>query len=282
VADQEKIGTDWGEDELDAILVDYFAMLAEEIAGRAYVKARHSAELMQRIGRTHRSVEFKHMNISAVLSELGLPTIRGYKPKPNYQGAIIGAVERYLAGNPEIESLVEAAVPREQRAMEEAAMLYEEQPPLRGQVPWARDPNMERIVRKFDPGVRDARNRALGLAGERLVFDAERRRLSAAGRSDLAAKIRWVAQEDGDGAGYDIRSFNEVGDERLLEVKTTLGSRTTPFLLTRNEYDLSCEQPEAFRICRVFEFSKTPRLFKVRPPLDQAVKLSPEVYRASF
>jgi hypothetical protein len=48
------------------------------------VKAKHNASLVERIGRTHGSVEFKHQNISAVL-----PWIPGYKPKRNYQGAII-------------------------------------------------------------------------------------------------------------------------------------------------------------------------------------------------
>jgi hypothetical protein len=38
---------------------------------------------MAQIGRTHRSVEFKHQNISAVLDELGMPWIPGYIPKRN-------------------------------------------------------------------------------------------------------------------------------------------------------------------------------------------------------
>ncbi|MEX2374442.1 MAG: hypothetical protein WD942_02505 [Dehalococcoidia bacterium] len=67
MADEAKIGTPWGDEELDAIIADYFAMLEADLAGQAYVKARHSAALMARIGRTHRSVEFKHQNISAVL-----------------------------------------------------------------------------------------------------------------------------------------------------------------------------------------------------------------------
>src|SRR5277367_6518450 len=96
MADESKIGTDWQDDELDAIVADYFAMLAADLAGRAYIKSRHSATLMARIGRTHRSVEFKHQNISAVMDELGMPWISGYKPKRNYQNAIFDAIDRYL------------------------------------------------------------------------------------------------------------------------------------------------------------------------------------------
>src|SRR6266436_4003478 len=99
MADETKIGTDWQHDELDAIIEDYFAMLAADLAGQPYVKARHSAALMARIGRTHRSVEFKHQNISAVLDELGLPWIPGYKPKRNYQNAFFGGIDRYLSAH---------------------------------------------------------------------------------------------------------------------------------------------------------------------------------------
>jgi len=60
MADEAKIGTHWQDDELDAIVSDYFAMLACDLSGQPYVKSRHSQALMAQIGRTHRSVEFKH------------------------------------------------------------------------------------------------------------------------------------------------------------------------------------------------------------------------------
>lgn len=97
MADMDKVGTPWSDDELNAIVSDYFSMLAAELSGQPYVKSHHSAALMEQIGRTHRSVEFKHQNISAVLDELGLPWIRGYKPKRNYQNAIFGAIDRFLS-----------------------------------------------------------------------------------------------------------------------------------------------------------------------------------------
>src|SRR5579872_6942571 len=102
MADETKIGTHWQDDELDAIVADYFAMLAADLCGTPYVKSRHSAALMSQIGRTHRSVEFKHQNISAVLDELGMPWILGYKPKRNYQNAIFEAIDRYLTQHPEV------------------------------------------------------------------------------------------------------------------------------------------------------------------------------------
>src|SRR5258707_13889807 len=111
MADESKIGTDWQNDELDAIVADYCAMLEADLSGRPYVKSHHSRELMAKIGRTHRSVEFKHQNLSAVLDELGLPWIPGYKPKRNYQNAIFDAIDRYLTGHPNILDPVTSSRP---------------------------------------------------------------------------------------------------------------------------------------------------------------------------
>ncbi len=47
--------------------------------------------------------------------------------------------------------------------------------------------------------------------------------------------MRWVSDEDGDGAGYDIASFERDGRARLIEVKTTRGWERTPFHITCNE-----------------------------------------------
>jgi hypothetical protein len=60
MADEAKVGTHWQDVELDAIVADYFAMLEFELSGQPYVKSIHSAALMAQMGRTHRSVEFKH------------------------------------------------------------------------------------------------------------------------------------------------------------------------------------------------------------------------------
>ena len=79
------------------------------------------------------------------------------------------------------------------------------------------------------------------------MVDLERRQLSEADRRDLASQVRWVAAEDGDGAGYDVRSFDRTGCTRLIEVKTTNGSARTPFYLSRNERALAEERPAEWR-----------------------------------
>lgn len=277
MADQAKSGTPWQDEELDLIVAEYFAMLAAELSGKPYVKSRHSAALMARIGRTHRSVEFKLENISAVLDELGMPWIPGYKPKKNYQNAIFDAIDRYLSNHPTALEPTQVLPPPPPLPREVFVPV-----PARTNVKERLPQRLKRLVQKFDPVERDHRNRSLGKAGEAFVVDLERRQLAQADRPGLAEKVRWVAAEDGDGAGYDVLSFTLEGQERLIEVKTTNGSARTPFFITRNECALAAERPTEWRIYRVHLFAVEPRVFTIAPPLENAVRLTTETWRASF
>ena len=302
MADQNVRGSNWSDDELDAIVADHFAMLRAQSEGQPYVKAHHARAVMERTGRSHRSVEFKHMNISAVLAELGLPTIRGYRPMANYQAAIFDALDRYLTARPDAWAL---GLPDHASGLAEEGAVYSS--PIGGGGPpqavegaaapgailptttpptanpaKPRPPGLVRIIRKFDPAARDHRNRTLGLMGEQRVFDHERAFLIANERADLARKIEWTSQERGDGAGYDIKSFAPDGRERLIEVKATRGGAATDFFLTRTEREVSQERPEAWRLYRLHDLPATPGLFQLKPPLEAAVNLNPETWRARF
>ncbi|MBM3492571.1 MAG: DUF3883 domain-containing protein [Alphaproteobacteria bacterium] len=278
-------GQDWSEDEIDLIVADYFDMLGLEMAGRPFVKTQRNAQLQALTGRSRGSIEFKHQNISAVLLRLGLPWITGYKPMFNFQGALIDGIERFLGRNPSVPDLrfiADSSSPTVNASARDTAMLFVEAPP-------AKSPNepeiplsLTRLVRKFDPAARDARNRALGRQGEERVLQYEQAVLKSAGRNDLAGKVRWVSEETGDGAGFDVLSFDQAGKERCLEVKTTVGHATTPFFLTENERSFSEERPDAFRIVRLYDFARAPRAFELAPPLEKCLYLRPESYRASF
>ena len=273
MAEDAKRGTIWQDGELDLIVADYFSMLQAELSGKAYVKSRHSAALMATIDRSHRSVEFKHQNISAVLDKLGMPWIPGYKPKFNFQNAIFDAIDRYLSNHPKV---LEPA-PGPQIILPSPAEVFVAPPAPRAtteKIP----SRLQRLVRKFDPVERDHLNRSLGKAGEAFVIDLEKRRLKEGNRADLARNVRWTAVEDGDGAGYDISSFHLEGEPRLIEVKTTNGSARTPFFLTRNEFDTAREIPAH----RVHLFASGPRVFTIAPPLENSLRLSTETWRASF
>lgn len=271
-------GSDWTDREIDLIVADYFAMLQMELAGQPFVKSHRNIALQQLINRSHASIEFKHGNISAVLERLGLPIIKGYKARENFQSALIEGVGCYLGSPSRPSSLVTI----DEAVIGDGTGLPIVDPPNLVVSEKTSTPPLERLVRKFDPAARDARNRSLGLQGEERAFHAERLRLSTAGREDLARKVRWVAQEDGDGAGYDIRSYGLDGGERLLEVKTTLGHARTPFYLSSNELVFSQERPDAFRLLRVYDFAGSAKAFELEPPLTDHVGLLPTAYRASF
>lgn len=98
---------------------------------------------------------------------------------------------------------------------------------------------------------------------------------------DLAEEVRHVSVLDGDGLGYDVRSFDHHGDERYIEVKTTRYARHLPFLVSRNEVDLSEEEPNRFVLYRLFKFG-TPRgggHYELAGSLRSQAQLDPTIFR---
>lgn len=111
--DDMATGDIWSREEVDACVADYLRMLALELNGQRYNKSAHATALMQALdGRSRGSVEFKHCNISAVMLDLGWPTINGYKPRDNVQGLLLEAVEAQLAAWPELQEAAQAFVSR--------------------------------------------------------------------------------------------------------------------------------------------------------------------------
>lgn len=275
MADRDVTGTPWTDDELDAIVADYFVMLEADLAGRPYVKAHHNETLRQQIGRSRGSVEYKHQNISAVLIELAMDWVPGYKPAINYQNALVDAIDRYLSIH---TPLMEQPTPAYRPELPKT--VFVSPPPL--SLGAEKTPRLNQLIRKFDPVERDRLNRALGRAGEEFVMEVERERLASAGMRQLARKVRWIADEEGDGAGYDILSFDHSGRERLIEVKTTNGIATTPFFLSRNEHATAAVRADQWRLYRVHRFAKEPRIFKIAPPLEKSLILQTESWRATF
>lgn len=272
----------WTNEENDLIVADYFAMLADDTAGRRYSKTEHRRTLLPLLNdRSEGSVEFKHQNISAVLKGLGEDWIPGYKPAFNFQMTLVDAVARWLALHPDWLGRMPGMRPV--TGLQEAARFWIGPPPtLSNQPPPQELEQMLHIARKFDVAGRDERNRALGRAGEECVLAHERASLQAVGREDLARKVRWVSEEDGDGAGYDIESFAPDGRSRLIEVKTTNGWERTPFLITRNELAVAEERRSEWRLFRLWNFSREPKAFELHPPLDAHVALTATTFQASF
>lgn len=273
---------DWSDEENDLIVADYFAMLASDIARTPYNKAEHRRRLRARLsGRSDGSVEFKHQNISAVLKGLGEAWITGYKPAFNFQTALEDSVLRWLGQNRAWVERLPAPPPT--NVLQDAAQLWVgAAPTLSNQPPPKESDQMLRIARKYDVAGRDARNRALGRAGEERVLRHERAVLQTSGRADLAQAVRWVSEEDGDGAGYDIASFTPEGRPRLIEVKTTNGWERTPFHISRNELAVAEERRTDWCVFRLWNFGRAPQAFELYPPLDAHVSLTATTFQASF
>lgn len=270
----------WTNEENDAVVAAWFAMLMDDLARRRVNKAEQNRALQDQTGRSRGSVEFKLCNVSAAARAFGLPNLRGYQPRFNFQMALAEAVSRWLARHPDWDAPTRALA---DRVMAEPPPLYVGvTPTLRNAPPPDELEQMQAIARRFDVAGRDERNRALGYSGEERVLRHEHASLSHAGRDDLARKVRWVSQEDGDGAGYYIRSFTPDGAERLIEVKTTNGWERTPFYITRNEFEVAEARPDAWCLFRLHDFAREPRAFELCPPLEAHVSLIAESYRASF
>ncbi len=229
---------EWSDLENDLIVADYFAMLESELVGEAYSKSEHRRRLLPLLnGRSEGSVEFKHQNVSAVLLGLGQPWILGYKPASRFQGSLVDAVLRWLDARPDWLSPKTQRLSSASLEFSEGRQLWIGPPPTFSNLPPPIDLAMiEVIARKCDVAERDARNRALGQAGEELVLSSERAGLQAGGRQDLAGKVRWVSREDGDGAGYDIASFELDGNaaSHRGEDHQWLGADTVSYHQKRN------------------------------------------------
>ncbi len=275
----------WTDEQNDAIVVDYFAMLAEDLAGRPYSKAAHNRTLQAIIGRPRGSIEYKHQNISAVLLGLGETWIDGYKPAFNFQTSLEDAVARWLVAPPGwLAPVANAGAGLAVSGVREDATLWIGPPPTHSNAPPPKELEKGDGHRAQDLMLRNATPataRSGALAKERILAH-ERATLMSAGRRDLARRVEWVTADRGDGAGFDIASFTTEGRERLIEVKTTNGWERTPFHISPNELAVADARRDDWYLVRLFDFARKPRAFELRPPLDAHVALTPTSFQASF
>jgi hypothetical protein len=258
-------------------------MLDSELRGIPANKTQHRHRLSVLLdSRSHSAIERKHQNVSAILLELGLPYISGYKPLGNYQRLLHEVVAERAANASDLTSLVATQVgnPAVLPTLTDVLRVLVDPPKRTRQ---GHERARSQVVR---PPIRvnylelEARNRSLGSAGEELVVQYEMARLQQVGRDELAARVERVSETRGDGAGFDVLSFEQTGADRLIEVKTTAYGRETPFFVTRNELTVSQHQDQRYFLYRVFEFRRDPRLFTVRGRLDRSFSLDPSQFVA--
>lgn len=137
-------------------------------------------------------------------------------------------------------------------------------------------------ARKVDFDEVNKRNKDIGEEGELFVLKHEIEYLGEA----LGSKVRHVAKDDGDGAGYDILSYDKSGQVRFLEVKTTTSRLETPFYLTENERLFLEMYGDEAEIVRVYNFDmqeKSGQIYRISGnEFLEKIKLQAIGYKAIF
>jgi hypothetical protein len=275
----------WSREEVEATVSDYLAMLQEELTGRPYNKTEHRRKLSKLLHeRSDGAIERKHQNISAILLQLGLPCIEGYKPLANYQQLLFEIVEdltcqaKHLLGSLAADVQAPAVIPSVENILRTEvsapALLMSKHLGYSDRVC---EPHIPRVVNYLE---REAANKSLGTAGEEFVVRFETARLLAARADHLASKIERVSVTAGDSAGFDVLSFEETGKERFIEVKTTRYGSETPFFVSRHEVAVSRKERDRYRVYRVFDFRHDPRFFQKCGQIDEMFLLEPAQYEA--
>tara|TARA_Y200000002_G_scaffold274485_1_gene228784 strand:+ start:781 stop:1758 length:978 start_codon:yes stop_codon:yes gene_type:complete len=113
-----------------------------------------------------------------------------------------------------------------------------------------------RTKKSPDYALKESKNRKLGLVGEELVLKYEKETLISLGKEDLAERIIHTSKVEGDGAGYDIKSFNEDGSVKYIEVKATRGNINTDFYMSPRELRFAELNKDSFCLYRVFDLQK--------------------------
>lgn len=273
----------WTEEENKLIVSDYFSMLISELNGRKYNKTQHRNELLPLLNsRGPASVEYKHQNISAVLAEMGLPFINGYKPAYNFQRSkLVVAVDRYIHASTNLEGYLEKF--SDERIISPSEVDFQQWNVLPPEMKEVKD-KISLVPQPLEINYlkREQDNRQLGLQGEQLVFEYERHLLFQAGKTSLAEQVEWVSRDLGDGLGFDILSRNLNGTDKYIEVKTTKMGRDSPFYFSANEYSFSIEKSNSFYLYRVFEFKKSPKMFQLNGRIDHFCRIQPTHYIGRF
>ena len=283
----------WSTLEVEATVRDYLDMLLLELRGIPFNKSEHNEQLRRILNnRTRSAVEFKHQNISAVLIGFGMPYIKGYQPRGNVQKMLRDTVREHIS--PPLRQLVEQDV----RAKAESICVDDvdllgmrvDAPQLttpQGQPNRlaARDEGWAPPATAADPVdylAIEERNHSLGDAGEALVLEYEKAHLCRAGCDHLARNVEQVSRTIGDRAGYDIRSYEVDGCDRFIEVKTTRYGKFTPFFISASEVRFSEKNALQYKLYRLFEYRRKPRLFVLPGNIRANVHLQATDFRARF
>ena len=126
----------------------------------------------------------------------------------------------------------------------------------------------------------------LGKQGELIVQKLEKEFLKNNNLMNLVEKVKQVSL-DNDSLGYDILSFDEQGNEKYIEVKSTTKSPSNEvnFFISSNQLKVA-EKTDNYYFYVVFNAkTKTPKIWRIKNPikyLKNGLTLTPIKYRVNI
>jgi hypothetical protein len=122
----------------------------------------------------------------------------------------------------------------------------------------------------------------IGSRGEELVLKREKEYLRSINRPDLAEKVKRVSMED-TYSGYDILSFDEKGNEKKIEVKSTSVGKSEEFSfnISPNEINIAKESENYFIYVVYAVKTKNPSIYIISHPfkVESQLYLEPVAFK---
>ena len=127
-------------------------------------------------------------------------------------------------------------------------------------------------------------SKRVGRAGEEHVYNFEYKKLMDKGREDLAKQIVKQYEDLSFFPGYDIKSFNEDGEEIYIEVKSTVSKGKDYFEISDNEVLAAKSLKDSYFIYQVTDALANPKISaRVRNPMkyveENKILLEPWIYK---
>lgn len=136
--------------------------------------------------------------------------------------------------------------------------------------------------KKIDFAKKLKKNKQDGKFGELLVIEYEKERLGNKLKDGM--EIKHVSKDEGDGTGYDIKSYDANGKEIFIEVKTTkINSEDEPFYITPTELEFSKKNSKSYWLYRVYNYDKlnnSGTIYRIKGNLYKLLNKRPESYIA--
>jgi hypothetical protein len=116
------------------------------------------------------------------------------------------------------------------------------------------------------------RDAKLGTRGEELVYLEELERVRQRGHENPEAVVIWTSRSD-PGADHDIRSIDENGNVRWLEVKSTTGTDGR-FEWSRKEFEKAIRSGQRYELRRVYKVGTSKPIAKCFPNVAELLGAS--------